>query len=195
MSVLGLYTELFSLRMTHILKNQRAAAETMMLWHGAARHLVKDKITTSPTNPTPWVIPAGGCSVTDATNTCGATLPTPAIADKYLPKGYQYTDTELQFPTAVYATAGGEKYIVTYVPSDATHMGFTSSQFYQQMFRAGLPEISFGVVTVGTCDGGMTGTLLMTKAYVGSTQMCYSVVSTNNAVVVPVGSVGIVSQL
>lgn len=191
MSVLGLYTELFSLRIAHIMANQKAIAEAMMVWHGAAYYLAKDNITA-------WVIPPAGCSVTagSALANCGATLSLAADGIKnrvYLPIGYAYGEPDLRFETRVYSV-GTARYIVTFVLSGSTHLGFTHTQIYQQMVTARLPEVSYGHVSVGTCQGGTPGTWLMTRAYMNTTQLCYSVLSSGNTVV-PVGSVGIISIL
>jgi len=188
MSVLGLYTELFTLRMSQLMSRQKPAAETMMLWHGAANYFVRDKMATL------LPIPATGCTLTNY-----AVLPTiPACATMftasfatYLPLGYQSGDTEMQFESRLYSS-GASTYLVTFIPAGTTKLGFSTTQISQQMKNAGLPLTSYGYVANGTCMGGAAGTWLMTNAFAGSVQVCYSVV-TGGTTVIPVGSIGIVS--
>ena len=190
MSVLGLYTELFSLRMAQIMAQQKTVAETMMQWHAAAFRLIKD-------NETDINIPANGCSLTEAPFctliSSGASLSLPATAaGAYLPVGYA-ADTEVQFDTLVY-TSGTTRHLVTYVTAGDTRLGFTTAQIYQQMKNARLSQMSYGYVATQTCAGGSAGTWLMTTAYITSPslyQICYPIPLNAGVPVVPVGSVGV----
>ena len=188
MSVLGLYTELFSLRMAQIMSQQKAVAEMMMQWHASAYLLAKDNLATINFTAT-------GCSLSGGATPCSVTL-TGATATTYLPVGYDNTNADMRFESVVFLD-GLARRLVTYIPVGESRLGFTQAQIYQQMRNARLAESTYGYVATGTCAGGTAGTWLMTKAHVTAPslyQICYAIPLNGGAPIVPVGAVGIATN-
>lgn len=196
LSVMGLYTELFSLQMANLVSKQKIAAETMMFWHGAVSSFALDK-RASITLP----LPATGCAIAIGASVCG--LPTfnrgPIAGKIYLPADYNISnDAELRFTTRLYRAANGDFLVLTFVnPSilnpPIAKMGYTVEQIKKQMANAQFPPIIYGTVKTGTCLGGSAGRWLMTEEYVNGAQVCYEVPPSLTAVTD--GAVGIIRNL
>lgn len=193
LSVLGLYTELFTLRMASVMAQQKVAAESLRFWHGGVATFVSDnrsKIT---------IIPGGGCLITLEASVCGLpiftknTVATSVLPNKvYLPTDYNIAnDAELLFRTRLF-TAGTGNYVLTYVNANEWKLGFTADQIYRQMKNAKLPAISYGRVMTGTCMGGVSGHWLATQTYSKGVQVCYDIPVALN---IADGAVGIISKV
>jgi len=188
LSVLGLYTQLFTMRMAEVMSHQTGVAQTMMMWHGAADYLTRDHVAFVP--------PVAGCSVSVATMdpySCGFRLTLGNLPPRnvpYLPGDYNL-NTETTFSSVVY-TSGTINYLLTYITAGETKLGFTAAQIHKQMMNARFHELYYGVVAAGGCSG--PGTWLKTTAYSNALEVCYPIPA---AVVphVPVGSIGILSIL
>ncbi|MGE4350683.1 MAG: hypothetical protein AB7E52_00670 [Bdellovibrionales bacterium] len=190
LSILGLYTELFSLRMAMVSSNQTIAAEAMMFWHGAVYTYVRDNKTSITT------VPATGSTISLNSSVCGLPAFTKGeISGKtYLPTDYNTTnDVELNFSTILYQT-NGDYFVITYLNPTAIKLGYTADQLYKQMQNADLPQVSYGRVQQNTtCIGGTNGNWLVTQEYVNGTQICYPVPSTVTAI--SDGATGIISNI
>ncbi|MDD3181587.1 MAG: hypothetical protein PHD48_02120 [Alphaproteobacteria bacterium] len=188
LSVLGLYTELFSLRMANLAAQQKVAAETMMFWHGGVYTFAREYKASLTT------VPATGCTITLGVSVCG--LPLFAKGDisgkTFLPSDYNPTgDVELMFRSRLYQ-ANNDYYVLTYLNPGEVKLGYTVDQFYRQMKNANLPPVSYGRVMTGTCLGGGVGHWLATQSYVGGLQICYTVPV---PLTISDGAVGIITNL
>ena len=186
LSVLGLFTEVYTLRIASIVSKQRVVADTMMHWHGATYLFARDYIGSI-------TLTADGCLFTIGQKVCGTST---QLFDKgpiaggrtYLPNDYNTADAELIFNSRIY-TAGGSNYILTYV--DGIKLGYRPDQIYQQMFNTEMPLLSFGQVITGTCIGSAGARRqLATQQFNDGRQVCYPVPAT-----IPDGAVGIISSL
>lgn len=188
LSVLGLYTELFTLRVASLASQQKVAAETMMFWHGAAYTFARD-FKTSLVG-----VPAAGCTLALGFSVCGLPVYNKgAINGKiYLPDDYNSSDSELVFRSVIFKV-GTTDYVLTYVNSDEYKLGYSSNQIYKQMGTAELPAISYGRVMTGTCVGNtVSGHWLASPNYVNGKQTCYVVPP---ALLINDGAVGIISNI
>jgi len=195
LSTMGLFTEFFLMQSARLWANQKAAAEIMMTWHSGATSLAKElsaDLGALPCRVSPNALPSGSVL-------CQRYLQNPSSAivlpytRHYLPVGYRYTLAQMQLPSIVYES-GGARYLATYVPKetvvgDSAWSGFTASELLQQMRNAKIPDISYGQVIDGNCNG-VYGHWFSTALYQNTTQICYPALAT-----IPAGSVGMISVL
>lgn len=197
-SIMGLYTELMSIRVARIAANQKAAAETMMVWHGAEYEFVKTLMPAlgfdaQPCSLTPVytgpVVPAS-CTVVGAVHVLPDYTPAPVAfgGRNYLPMGYSYAT--LQWNTLYYVN--GQQYILTFMAPNEVRLGYTANQVYQQMRNSAFPKISYGRIETTTCIGSVPPATrqFVTNEYIAGVQVCYPVPA---AAFVPDGSIGIIS--
>ncbi|HAX91610.1 MAG TPA: hypothetical protein DCY07_05290 [Rhodospirillaceae bacterium] len=198
MSVLGLFTNVYMLRTARMAENQTAIAESMMVWHGAAYKMAMEKGAA--------ILPGGAvsCYITpttvlhplpmapETTVPCAFRL-TSVPLSTYFPKNYS-VDDEYKFLSKVY-TAGGIRYLVTYIRSDQPRLGYTSTQLSMQMRNAKFPLASYGTVSATSGCTGVAAPSLMTKHKDGANQVCYPVRDSVPLQQIPNGAVGIVSIL
>lgn len=207
LSVLGLYTQIFTLRVASLAANQKGVADTMMLWHGGMSRFIQDRMRANATAglvvvfPTPegcLVFGGGGLNCGTIPNLADFTIP--AVSNVYLP-GYVINDAALQFFSLLFEQAG-MRYVLTYQPAATMRLGFTTDQLYAQMRKAGLPSISYGrVVLNGPCGGMGNGNWLMTEERTAAgVNVCYALPANTALISNPAtynltnGSIGIISS-
>lgn len=191
LSVMGVYTELFSLRMASMAAQQKVVAETMMFWHGGVYTFARD-YKASLTG-----VPSTGCQLTLDVSVCGLPVFTRGdIGGKtYLPLDYNLTgDSQLLFHTVLFRP-DTDYYVLTYVASNEVRLGYTADQIYRQMNNANLPRISYGRVISGSCLGGSAGHWLATNEYINGVQVCYTIPTGASGLNINDGAVGIISNI
>ncbi|NCC03883.1 MAG: hypothetical protein EOM37_07540 [Proteobacteria bacterium] len=191
MTIMGLYTELFSLRIARVAENQKALAEVMFVWHGGAHNLATTEgITTAAVN---------GCSVSPNTTPnfratlCSTTLSGLVVnGEQRLPPGYDYAN--VKFNSRLIEN-GGQKYLITYVLPTETILGYSADQIRAQMYRTDYPPYLYGVVASPCPSTGEAGRWFVTGAFDDGTgtaiRLCYSVPTGVNGI--DIGSVGFIS--
>ncbi len=196
LSAMGLFTEVYMLQAARLWARQKTVGEIMLTWHSSAYELVKELAIDLggvwPCRVSPTALPAGVLP-------CQRQLQSPDGAPvapytrHYLPPGYQYSVSQLRFPSVVYVSPAGVRYLVTYVPKEedgeTSWMGYTSGEILNQIQRTNAPKVSFGRVVNGNCNG-VAGYWFMTTAYQDGTRICYPALGS-----IPAGSVGYVSTL
>jgi len=192
LAIMGLYSQLFLLRVARLNENQKSVAEIMMVWHGGAYQMAKEE----EADITPGV---GGCFVSPfSAAPCDRVLQNPnnpvvaPYARHYLPAGYQYDD--VRFPSIVYEV-GGARYLVTYVSVDT--LGYTPQQILAQMRHTDFPKISYGGAALVSCNGTNAHWLVTNEFAPGTRQICYptSSAGAGGTIYVPDEAVGLVSKL
>ncbi len=147
LSIMGIYTELFSLRMARIAEQQTGAAELVFTWHGAVTKLARVRsINTS----------ADGCSLTNGGNPPCSTMLTGAVIDgiAYLPNGYDFLN--YQFTSRLFQTAG-YRYVITYIPPNSPAiLGYPPEQIGAQIRNARYSVVNYGRVQAA-CPGQPAG--------------------------------------
>ncbi len=152
LSIIGLYTQLYTLQIAKMLANQTAIAQTMKTWHGAATKFARDNVKSGA------IVPATvGCMVTS-----GVTTPLTGIGScasmlnysdtNYLPGGYQ---PEFRWYSVLYKTTGGTNYLITVAvppggaatdPVVQPKIGFSTSEIWQQIRKSGEAKENYGQV-------------------------------------------------
>jgi hypothetical protein len=186
MTIMGLYTELFSLRIARVAENQKALAEIIFVWHGGAHNLIA--VVGNP------AVGAPGCSVSPNTTpnfqgpACATTM-TAVNAATHLPPGYDYAN--VKFNSRLIEN-GGQRYLITYVLPNETIMGYTAQQIRAQMLRTDYPSYQYGVVAATCPSTGAAGRWFVTGALDDGngtvSAPCYTVPNG-----MTVGSVGFIS--
>ena len=152
-SVLGLYTQIYTLQAARVFANQRAIGQIMQTWAGSAFDFAR-------TRPALGTTPAG-CSLTTALAVPAACATQMAAAN--LPNGYAFAD--YSWNSIVFQPAGGPRYVITYVsppasmadPINAPRIGYTVGQLYQQLRNTDLPKIAYGPVVGGVVQPRSVG--------------------------------------
>jgi len=162
MSIIGLYTELYALQISHMFAKQKGVAEVMQKWHGGAYLFAR---TTAAVRNDPAAGTIDGCLLTDTTGipalsapgSCAATLANNNV--NFLPAGYQ---NRYKWYSIVYAPGGAfgsQRYIITYAPPSTAgdftsliahpSMGFSPSELLRQIRNSDLTKTSYGIVKGG----------------------------------------------
>jgi len=196
LAAMGLFTQVYLLQASRLWARQKTAAEIMYVWHAGAYMMAKELSaslgTTFPCRISPLGVPVSVLACQRVLQNPSGT-PIAPYTRHYLPPGYLYAQTQLQFPSVVYKSSG-TLYLATYVPKetsagDTAWFGYTAGEILQQFRRTDISSISYGQVVDGKCNG-VAGYWFVTNAYMNTTQICYPALST-----IPEGSVGYISVL
>lgn len=150
-AIMGIYTELFSLRLARIAEKQTTIADTVYKWHLGAFGLADAKDLTT--------VDVNGCSLTPAVVPyCvdGASVSTflsgiDVDGVRYLPTGYPYAT--MQFDSRLFQL-DGSRYVITFVRPGAVLLGYTQPQIWNQVKNMSLGALSHGRVQA-VCAGGV----------------------------------------
>lgn len=146
-SVLGLYTQVYTLQARKMFENQTGIAEIMMTWHKSAYLSLQNFAPTYTTS---------GCSLnpdlSPPPTACATVMKDPSVdTSSTLPKGYNWADYKWK---SIAYLSGSTKYVITYVtppssgvatdPIDYPSVGFSISDIYQQLTNAKVSARSYG---------------------------------------------------
>ncbi len=159
-SVLGLYTQIYTLQAARVFANQRAIGQIMQTWAGSAFALAR-------ANPALGAAPGPPrCSLTPGLTPPAACAMQMAIGN--LPNGYDMAT--YSWNTIIFRDPPAtQRFVITYVsppvsmadPIAQPRIGYTVGQIYQQLRNTDLAKISYGPVVGGAVQtrGGLNYTL------------------------------------
>ena len=113
LAIVGLYTEVFALQVSHIMAQQKAIGQIMLVWHGGALAFARANRAALGTGST---TPAG-CLLTSGlplTNPIPCDAPFLNTNTAYLPSGYQ---ANYRWYSVVYVPGGNfgaQQFVLTY---------------------------------------------------------------------------------
>lgn len=205
LSILGLYTQVYALQTAKMLAGQKAVAQTMLIWHGAAFKLGRERLASLSLDATgcmfanlpptlPGIGACGGGSRLDETSVDAAGI-------KVLPDGYS---SDFRWYSVAYTDAAGTtSYMLTIAvppasgsltePITRPAMGYSVSEIWQQIRNNGQAKTSYGMVQ-NTALGDRFVTPFAPIAPPATTPPAYELPSCGTACL-PIGSVGYISTL
>lgn len=158
-SLLGLYTQIYSIQAMNFLSNQKVLGQTLLAWHNAAVTLSKNNAAAVATKNAAAPNYCHLDSITGNSPICGATIkmedPTAPANTSTLPPGYNFT--AYQWNTIAYKN-GSKNYVITYVPPPASgnlvdqpDIGISVGELMRQLKASKTSTAAYGAVgTVGT---------------------------------------------
>ncbi len=196
LSILGLYTQIYTLQVAKMLAKQTAIAQTMLKWHGGAVKFAKDINVTVSTQ---------GCMLSSGGQITGIPACSQgqlaATNHDYLHSGYSgsYVWNSVAY---VPAGAAGQRYVLTVAvpPSQSAltaqiekpPIGYSVTEIWQQIRNNGKAKESYGIVEK---NGGVIKFVTPDAARSPGFPVPSYDLPACGASCMPVGSVGFISPL
>lgn len=188
LAAMGLFTEVYLLQISRIWANQKAAAESVFVFHAAAYRMAKEEGAQIMDSAALSCRLSTNALPASAEGNCFVQLGT---GSSYLPDEYP-TVSEFLFPSVIYKSGSG-RYLATFIPKESdggtSALGYKAGEIYRQMQRSSLSGVSYGYVADTTCRGTY-GHWFVTNATHNNTRICFPAFSG-----ISVGSVGFISIL